>query len=216
MRGEDNCPEKKSGDVKPEVRQGQGGGGRNCHSRHQWNQGSTNKFKGKTKEIEHDTFNNTSPHDATLFNNSLKNITDHLQLTHGNEVSKAIRNLTKVTISVPPAPTGKPDPVDPSLILPITKVDLYLWKRKHSKAQDRKDKYDKNMAKAYIIVYHQCSPNLENDLEASSTFPSIHINQDVIGLLKLIQSLCCSYDARDSRCHGNCSIAQTPLYTLPT
>ncbi|KAL3826669.1 hypothetical protein ACHAXA_001192 [Cyclostephanos tholiformis] len=149
MRGEDNCPEKKSGDVKPE---------------------------GKTKEIEHDTFNNTGPHDATLFNNSLKNIADHLQLTHGNEVSEAIRNLTKVTISVPPAPTGKPDPVDPSLILPITKVDLYLWKREHSKAQDQKDKYDENMAKAYIIVYHQCSPNLKNDLKASSTFPSIHIN----------------------------------------
>jgi hypothetical protein len=75
-------------------------------------------------------------------------------------------------------------------------VDLYLWKRDHAKAQDSKDKYDKNMTKAYIIIYHQCSPNLKNDLKASDTFTNICSNQDVIGLLKLVQSLCCSYDAK--------------------
>ena len=52
------------------------------------------------------------------------------------------------------------------------------------------------MAKVYIIVFHQCSPSLENDLEASNTFTAIRSAQDVIGLLKLVQSLCCSYDAK--------------------
>jgi hypothetical protein len=51
------------------------------------------------------------------------------------------------------------------------------------------------MAKAYIVIYHQCSPALKNDLEASDTFAAIRCDQDVIGLLCLIQSLCCSYDA---------------------
>ncbi len=50
--------------------------------------------------------------------------------------------------------------------------------------------------KAYIIIYHQCSPNLKNDLKASDTFANIHSNQDVIGLLKLVQSLCCSHIAK--------------------
>jgi hypothetical protein len=59
-----------------------------------------------------------------------------------------------------------------------------------------KEKYDINIAKAYIIIYHQCSPNLKNDLNASDLFPSIRQNQDVIGLLCLIQGLCCSYDAK--------------------
>ena len=52
------------------------------------------------------------------------------------------------------------------------------------------------MAKAYIIVYHQCSPSLKNDLEASKMFATICSAQDVIRLLKLIQSLCCLYDAK--------------------
>ncbi len=52
------------------------------------------------------------------------------------------------------------------------------------------------MAKAYIIVYHQCLPTLKNDLKASNTFSAIHGSQDVIALLKLIRSLCCSYDTK--------------------
>jgi hypothetical protein len=52
------------------------------------------------------------------------------------------------------------------------------------------------MGKAYIIVYHQCSPTLKNDLEASDKFATICLNQDVIGLLKLVQRLCCSYSAK--------------------
>jgi hypothetical protein len=52
------------------------------------------------------------------------------------------------------------------------------------------------MAKAYIVIYHQCSPTLKNDLEAAPTFTTVCSNQDVIALLKLVQSLCCSYDAK--------------------
>jgi hypothetical protein len=52
------------------------------------------------------------------------------------------------------------------------------------------------MMKAYIIIYHQCSPNLKNYLKASDTFTNICSNQDVIGRLKLVQSLCCSYDTK--------------------
>jgi hypothetical protein len=158
-----------------------------------WNQrNQSGKFKGKTKEIEFNTFDNTGPHDAAQLNKSLKNIADHLQCIHGNAVSKAVCNMTPVKIDIPPAPQGKSSG---STILLVTEVKLYLWKRGHAKAQDRKDKYNKNMTKAYIIIYHQCSPNLKNDLKASNTFTNICSNQDLIGLLKLVQSLCCSYDA---------------------
>jgi hypothetical protein len=53
------------------------------------------------------------------------------------------------------------------------------------------------MAKAYIIVYHhQCLPTRKNDLKASNTIATIYSNLDVITLLKLVQSLCCLYDAK--------------------
>ena len=195
--GEENKPRiNESGDNKADARQGKRYDNR--RNRHRWNQGQQQggKFKGKTKEIEQDTFDNTGQHDAAQFNKSLKNIADYLQLNHGNDVSEAVRNLTPVNIAIPRQPMGAIDPSDATKRLPVTEVDLYLWKREHTKAQDRQDKYDENMAKAYIIVYHQCSPSLKNDLEASDTFATIRSAQDVIGLLKLIQSLCCSYDAK--------------------
>jgi hypothetical protein len=172
---------------------------RNRHHHHQcWtnNNNPTRKFKGKTKKIKNDTFNNTGPHNAALFNKSLKNIASYLQLHHGNDVSKAVCNMAPVTIIIPPKPTGPPDPTDITKTLPVDNMDMQIWKRTFSKAHDCKDIYNKNMAKAFIVVYHQCSPALKNDLEATSTFASIHENQDVIGLLKLIQSLWCSYDAK--------------------
>jgi hypothetical protein len=195
--GEENKPRINDlGDNNADARQGKRYDNR--RNRHQWNQGQQQggKFKGKTKEIEHDTFDNTGQHDPAQFNKSLKNIADYLQLNHGNDVSEAVHNLTPVDIPIPRQPVGAINPNDDTKRLPVTEVDLYLWKREHTKAQDRRDKYDENMAKAYIIVFHQCSPSLKNNLEASDTFATIHSAQDVMGLLKLVQSLCCLYNAK--------------------
>ena len=48
----------------------------------------------------------------------------------------------------------------------------------------------------YIHIYNQCLTNLKNDLEASAAFPQIESIKDPIGLLKLIQGLCCSYNLK--------------------
>ena len=60
-----------------------------------------------------------------------------------------------VNINIHPTPKGKKTPPTHlaacGTILPVTEVDLYLWKRDHATAQDRKDTHDENMAKAYII-----------------------------------------------------------------
>jgi hypothetical protein len=45
--------------------------------------------------------------------------------------------MVPIKIDIPPAPQGK---LSGDTILPVTEVDLYLWKRDHAKAQDRKDK----------------------------------------------------------------------------
>ena len=89
--GEENKPRiNDSGDNNAEVRQGRRNDSH--RNRHRWNQGQQQggKFKGKTKEIELDTFDNTGQHDAAQFNKSLKNIANYLQLNHGNDVSEAV------------------------------------------------------------------------------------------------------------------------------
>ena len=68
------------------------------------------------------------------------------------------------------------------------------------------------MPKAYIHLYNQCSTNLKNDLAASTAFPQVEASKDAIGLLKLIQGLCCSYDPK---CHGHGCLSKEALHLLP-
>ncbi len=153
------------------------------------------KFKSKLKELEDDTFDNTGPNNAANFHQSLKNIANYLQLQHGTDVSEAIQKILAETINIPAVPQPKADPATKTII-PVTSIDKYLWKEDHKKAMARKDKYDENLPRAYIIIYNQCSHNLGNDLEASNTFQTVNASQDPIMLLNLIQGLCCSYDSK--------------------
>jgi hypothetical protein len=120
----------------------QRGGGRhrhNCQRFHNPAAANSGKFKGKIKDTELDVFDNTGLNDAANFNCSLKNIANYLQLQLGNDVSGAIRNMTPVPITIPPAPTGQPDPNNPNATLPVTDIKFYLWKQGHAKAIKRKD-----------------------------------------------------------------------------
>ncbi len=107
-------------------------------------------------------------------------------------MSEAVRNMKDLTITIPSPPQPTRDAA--GTITPVLEVDFYLWKRDHTKAQDRKDKYDEGMKNAYAIIFHQCSPALKTELEGSDDFPAIHATQDVLKLLQMIKGMCCSFD----------------------
>ena len=158
-------------------------------------QSNNGKFKGKTKDIEDDIFDMGGSHDAALFSRTLRAIADYIQLKYSNfDASEAVRKMTPATITIPPPPQPTVD--DSGREIPVSDVAFYLWKREHSKAQDRKDAYDKDMKNAYTLVYHQCSHVLTTELEAAESFESIRSTQDVIALLGLIKSFCCSFDTK--------------------
>jgi hypothetical protein len=168
--------------------------GRRCQYCNRWNNavgGSHGKFKGKTPRIENNNFDNTRAHDAANIHCSLKHIADHLQLSCGNEVSEAMLTMMPVIIDIPAVPTVKPDPNDPlgATMIPITEIDIYPWKEKHKKASVKLDKYEEDMARAFIIIFYQCTPSLKNEIEVADNFLAICAAQDLIALIKLIQSL---------------------------
>ncbi len=103
------------------------------------------------KEIVGDIFDNMGPHDAAIFHCSLKNIADYLQLSHGSDISEVIRNMTPVTITLPPVPSPTPEINNPQVLIPVSDIDTYLWKEDHKMTAVKLDKYEENMAKAYII-----------------------------------------------------------------
>jgi hypothetical protein len=96
----------------------------------------------------------------------------------GNDVSKAVRNMTPIKIAIPPPPHGLPDPADSSKTLPILEVALYLWKQEHSKATKKKNDYNDQLSKAYIIMIQQCSMALRSNLGAEKTFPTVQYAHD--------------------------------------
>ena len=157
----------------------EGGGGR-----HHQNV-PARKFKGKTPELKRDIFDNTGSHDAANFHKVVKNIADYLQLKHGHDISKAVCSLTL------PPDSEIPDPRTTTL----SGIDEYLWKEKHKNTV----KFKENIQKAYIIIFHQCTLSLKNNLKAANLFPPIGSAQDPILFLKLNQSLCCSYNTKTQK-----------------
>ena len=88
--------------------------------------------------------------------------------------------------------------MDPTTNLPVPLAtwEEYKWRQEYTEQSKKIKLYNDSMPKAYIHLYNQCSTYLKNDLEASTAFPQVETSKDAIGLLKLIQGLCCSYDSK--------------------
>ena len=69
--------------------------------------------------------------------------------------------MTPVTITIPTAPADIQDPTDPLKIIKPSKIDIYLWKKQHKKASTNLDKYEVDMACAFVLIYHQCTTHLQ-------------------------------------------------------
>jgi len=80
--------------------------------------------------------------------------------------------------------------------LQLTSWDIHKWKEEYNAQLKTLKVYNDSMPKAYIHLYNQCSTNLKNDLETATAFTQVKSAKDPIGLLKLIQGLCCSYDSK--------------------
>jgi hypothetical protein len=58
----------------------------------------------------------------------------------------------------------------------------------------RKQKYNKNEANAWALVYNQCSNKLRVKLEGMSGYELCKKENNVIALLTMIRGYCCQFD----------------------
>jgi hypothetical protein len=140
----------------------------------------TAKYSTRNKDLpEKLVFDNTGHNDAANFQRTLKCLANSMHTTYSAEVSSAIFNMQAVTIPIEQEPTARKD-----------SSGQYNAQLKTLKV------YNDSMPKAYINLYNQCLTNLKNDLEAATAFTQVELTKDPIGLLKLIQGLCCSYNSK--------------------
>jgi len=154
------------------------------------------KYPTHNKELpENLVFDNTGHNDAANFQRSLKGLANFMHTTYSAEVAEAILKMQAVSINVDDRPPIKTDPTT-NLPKPLATWEEYKWRQEYSEQSKKLKLHNDSMPKAYIHLFNQCSTNLKNDLEASTAFPQVETSKDVIGLLKLIQGLCCSYDLK--------------------
>jgi hypothetical protein len=154
------------------------------------------KYPTCNKELPKNlVFDNTGHNDAANFQHSFKGLANFMHTTYSAEVAEVILKMQAVSINVDDQPPIKTDPTT-NLPVPLATWEEYKWCQEYTEQSKKLKLYNDSMPKAYIHLYNQCSTNLKNDLAASTAFPQVEASKDAIGLLKLIQGLCCSYDSK--------------------
>ena len=139
-------------------------------------------------------FDKTGHNDAANFQRTLKGLANFLHTTYIAEVASAVLKMQAVTIPIEDEPKARKDSSGQDLLL--TSWEIHKWKEEYNAQLKILKTYSNSMPKAYIHLYNQYSTNLKNDLEAATAFAQVESAKDSIGLLKLIQGLCCSYDSK--------------------
>ena len=172
------------------------------------------KYPTRNKELpENLVFDNTGHNDAANFQRSLKGLANYLHTTYSAEVAKAVLKMQAVSIKVDDQPPIKTDPTT-KLPVPLASWEEYKWRQEYTEQSKKLKLYNDSMPKAYIHLYNQCSTNLKNDLEASASFPQVEASKDAIGLLRLIQGLCCSYDSKTQSVMATVASQKKALHLL--
>ena len=156
---------------------------------------TSNKFPTQNKDIpDAVVFDYTGQVDASNFQRSLKGMANYFHTTYSAEVSDAILKMQDIIITVDDEPTLHKDAVGNDI--PLTSWEEYKWKKIYAEQSTKLKVYNDSVPKAYIHIYNQCATTLKNDLETYAAFPTVESCKDPIGLLKIIQGLCCSYDSK--------------------
>lgn len=167
-------------------------------------QRSTPKFEGKCLELKNAVF--TIDAGPKQFETSLDAIGIYVGTNIG-EIGMPLRELKKLQ----PAPPTKPVQLyeaDGKTAIPFDQFDIADYK------EDRKDwkmlitRIRTMSSKAYALILGQCSPELEQTLQGTTTFTTVNLNQDPVDLLKLIKGIMFKVD----RPHKHPMISLTSAY----
>ena len=104
----------------------------------------------------------------------------------GREYGKAMRLLVKGTEAAPEEPTH---PRKVSVKDEDIPFELEKYKTQLIRHMKKMDEYEENKAKVFVIIKGQCTLTMRNKLESLDSFPQLEVNDDVIGLLKVLKEL---------------------------
>ncbi len=128
-------------------------------------------YTSNVAEIKDNTFNVGCSSDPAKYRKLLKSIKTYIQRTYKmpEDIVKAIQNMIRPSFDPPDKPdkskclddAGKFDPDE-------FEMEKFTWKEDWKLMNSRKQKYKKNEANTWALVYNQCSNKLRVKLEGTS------------------------------------------------
>ena len=190
--------------------------GKPANNKSKWNGnprlvGESN-FKGVIVKLSTHVFV-TGPNQASKYDDAYKHILFYLGNKFNHRVHRAFECKDyAVGLSLlckPTAPTTQKvvqeaTPGDNSMFVGVERTIIDKDSEEYLEYQVElkqyitdKTKYRDDMHKCFNIVMGQCSPAVEQNLEAEETFSNLKNKSDSIGLIKLLEKLCYSYKAHE-------------------
>jgi hypothetical protein len=113
-----------------------------------------------------------------------------------DNIAKAIQRMIRPSFN-PPEKPDKSNCLDDAGKFDLDKFEMakFTWKEDWKFMNSRKQKYKKNEANAWALVYNQCSNELRVKLEGTSGCELCKKENNVIALLIMIRGYCCQFDA---------------------
>ena len=144
---------------------------------------ATKGFKSLITEIANKTFNTGQYKFAVQFMQAQKNVANYLQRSlvyEGYLVAEAIRRGREQTIELPPS-------IDKSAAVPD---DQKIIRAKEVKMNaKRRPKLVESLKKGYATVYHQCSQEVKDTLEAINDWETTQRDQSLHKLIQKIETI---------------------------
>lgn len=174
-------------------RGGRGGGRGGCGFSQYQNREATStssKFEGHEPKLKGHIFDCRDFKTVEAFYKTMDEILQHIQtdFKQGEEVVRLLRvgKKLELTTFLGARPT---DTTNPEYEI---EKDIYSYEIKSY--VESKTVFESNLKKAYGLIYGQCSPNLDQNLQTQQNWEDIDSRADVLGLMDMMKSLIFKYD----------------------
>ena len=78
----------------------------------------------------------------------------------------------------------------------VDRCDRAVWAKEYEKYREKKCILEELKPMTYALLLGQCSPGVMTKLEGQEKYAGDKANRDLVGLLKLIQGICCNFEAK--------------------
>ena len=139
-----------------------------------------NKFKGNSTALEGYIFDCSDSKQANKFITAIKRISEHVgtEYKYGGDIRSSIENSTRFAIPLPVVPYDTANALTRSIA--AKKIDLYV---------KQGGILDKNLQKAYSIIFVQCTELLKSKIKSSVNWYAMSSTYDMFALLEAIKTI---------------------------